>query len=431
MKLTRNFLLLSILILVFSCSRKEDPINLNNSNLSIALKSDVGTSDSELIGMNTTVVFTVEGSDGVDYTNESKIFINDEEISGNTYFFETPGLYVAHAAYENITSNELSFEVLVPDTYTLTVDFPKALRNQPIRFGLINDQGADVSDDAVFFVNGNEITGNVFSSAVDAEYEVYATYTIQDEIYTTDIADFEIFIPKRKVVVEDYTGTWCGFCPAVAVAIDELRAVTEDVAVVAIHKSSSSIPDPLNFDRISELQDMFDVDNGFPKAQINRTVPWPRPYNLTEVTSMAGKNTDVSIAVNSRLNGDNLSVTVDVIYENGSTQGDKLVVYLLENGVVSPQANYYDQTPGHPYEGKGNPIEDYVHNDGLRNSLSNLFGDAIPNLPAYEVHSKTYNFTVPSHYVGENLSFVIMVVDSENNAKNAQYAKINENKSYE
>src|SRR5690554_3412867 len=259
MKLTRNFLLLSILILVFSCSRKEDPINLNNSNLSIALKSDVGTSDSELIGMNTTVVFTVEGSDGVDYTNESKIFINDEEISGNTYFFETPGLYVAHAAYENITSNELSFEVLVPDTYTLTVDFPKALRNQPIRFGLINDQGADVSDDAVFFVNGNEITGNVFSSAVDAEYEVYATYTIQDEIYTTDIADFEIFIPKRKVVVEDYTGTWCGFCPAVAVAIDELRAVTEDVAVVAIHKSSSSIPDPLNFDRISELQDMFDV----------------------------------------------------------------------------------------------------------------------------------------------------------------------------
>src|SRR5690625_7367850 len=88
MKLTRNFLLLSILILVFSCSRKEDPINLNNSNLSIALKSDVGTSDSELIGMNTTVVFTVEGSDGVDYTNESKIFINDEEVSGNTYFLK-------------------------------------------------------------------------------------------------------------------------------------------------------------------------------------------------------------------------------------------------------------------------------------------------------------------------------------------------------
>ncbi len=430
MKSSSKFLLLFIIILSFSCSRKEDPININ-SQLSIELKSDVSSSNSELIGMNTTVVFTVEGSDGEDYTNESIILIDNEEISGNTYYFENPGVYVAKAIYENITSNEISFEVLEPDTYTLTIDFPKALRNQPINFGLINDQGVNVSDEAVFFVNGNEIEGNVFSSSVEAEYEVYASYVINNKSYLSDIENFETFIPKRKVVVEDYTGTWCGFCPAVAVAIDELRAVTDDVAVVAIHKSSSSIPDPLNFDRISELQDMFDVDNGFPKAQINRTVPWPRPYDLGQATSMAGQNTDVSIAINSRLNGDNLSVAVDVIYENGSNQGDKLVVYLLENGVVSPQANYYDQTPGHPYEGKGNPIENYVHNDGLRNSLSNLFGDAIPNLPAFEVYSKTYNFTVPSHYVGENLSFVIMVVDSENNAKNAQYAKINESKNYE
>src|SRR5690606_6041236 len=129
--------------------------------------------------------------------------------------------------------------------------------------------------------------------------------------------------------------------------------------------------------------------------------------------------------------GSNLSVKVKLVYENGSTPGDKLVVYLLENGVVAPQANYFNETPGHEYEGLGNPIENYVHNDALRNSLSDLFGDPIPNLPAFEKYEKEYSFTVPSHYIGENLSFVVMVVNADNNAKNSQFSSINEEKNYE
>src|SRR5690606_37698368 len=265
---------------------------------------------------------------------------------------------------------------------------------------------------------------NTFSSANPGEFEVYATYEVNDESYTTETQDFEVFIPKRKVVVEDYTGTWCGFCPAVALAVDELRALTPHVAVVAIHKSASSIPDPLHFDRIQELQDMFNIDNAFPKAQINRTTPWPRPYDMSLPMRMAGTNSDVSISIKSQLSGDRLTARVNVIYENGSTSGDKVVVYLLENGVISPQANYYNETPGHPYQGLGNPIMDYEHNDGLRHSLSDLFGDPVPNTPAFEVFTREYSFTVPPHYVGENLSFVVMVVDSENTAKNAQFSKI-------
>ena len=103
----------------------------------------------------------------------------------------------------------------------------------------------------------------------------------------------------------------------------------------------------------------------------------------------------------------------------------------MENGVVSPQAHYFNETPGHPYQGLGNPIENYVHNDALRNSLSDLFGDEIPNTPAFEAYTKRYTFTVPAEYVGENLSFVVMVVNSDNSAKNAQFAEINEDKRFE
>ncbi len=431
MKFPFKFLILFAILAVVSCSKKEDPIVKPTDSLSLVLKSDAGSEALEVIGVNSLVVFTVLGSDGEDYTDVAQLYVNDEEIDGSTYEFTNTGQFSVKAKYEDIVSNSLTFEVLQPTERVLTVDVSKALRNQTITFSLRDDQGNNTADDANFYVNGELIPGNTFSSATIGDFEVYAAYEANEETFTTQTKDFVVFVPKRKVVIEDYTGTWCGFCPGVAVAIDLAREETANVAVVAIHKASAGIYDPFDFARIGELQAMFDIDNGFPKARLNRTVDWPRPYNLAQVMAMAGNETDVSIAINSQLNGSNLSVNVKVVYENGSTPGDKLVVYLLENGVIAPQANYFDQTQDHPYQGLGNPIPEYVHNDGLRNALSNLFGDAIPNTPAFQVHTKDYSFSVPSNYVGENLSFVVMVVNADNSAKNAQFSNINENKNYE
>ena len=426
-----KFLFLFVILAIVSCSKKEDPLVEPTAALSLALKSDAGSDELEAVGVNTAVVFTVIGSDGEDYTDVSQLFVNDFEIPGSTYQFMETGRFSVKAKYNDIMSNILGFEVLEPTERVLTVSALKALRNQTITFKLLNDQGNDMAAEATFYVNGEIISGHTFSSPTPGAFEVYADYEANDEPFTTDTKGFEVFIPKRKVVIEDYTGTWCGYCPGVAVAIDNVRAVTEDVAVVAIHKTSSTIPDPMHFSRIQELQNMFGVDNGFPVARLNRTVSWFNPYPISPVISMAGNDTNVSIAIDSQLSGSNLSVKVKVIYENGSTAGDKVVVYLLENGIVSPQENYFNETPGHPYEGLGNPIPNYVHNDALRNSLSNLFGDAIPDTSAFEVFTKEYVFTVPSEYVGENLSFVVMVVNSDNSAKNAQFSKINEDKNYE
>lgn len=430
-KFLPNFLILFAVLAIVSCSKKEDPIVQPETPLTLQLTSDAGSGELEVVGVNTTAIFTVTGSDGVDYTNLSQLLVNDEEISGTTYEFTQTGQFSVKAKYNEIVSNILNFEVLEPTERVLTVSVSKALRNQPVVFKLLDDQGNDTAADAEFYVNNELIAGATFASPTSGAFEVYAIYEANDETFTSTIKNFEVFIPKRKVVIEDYTGTWCGFCPAVAVAIDNARLATEHVAVVAIHKTSSTIPDPMDFARIQELQDMFGIDNGFPKAQLNRTASWANPYPMDRVLSMAGNDTDVSIGINSQLTGSNLSVKVKVVYENGSAAGDKLVVYLLENGIVSPQENYFNETPGHPYQGLGNPILDYEHNDALRNSLSALFGDAIPNKPAFEAYEKEYTLAIPSNYVGENLSFVVMVVDSENTAKNAQFSTINENKNYE
>ena len=436
-QLYMKFVLLFAFVAIVGCSKKEDPIGTGPQNLSIVLTSDAGDDAVEVLAIDQMVTFVVTGSDGEDYTASSKIYVNDNEIEGATYVFSEIGEFTVKATYQGITSNNLNFEVLSENERALTIDVVKAMRNQTITFGLLDGNGNNTASEATFFVNGSPISGFTYASTNEGDFEVYAEYVENGQILTSATKTFAVFIPKRKVVIEDYTGTWCGYCPALVVAIDDLREETEHVAVVSIHKETSSYPDPLDFLNIGDLQAEFGVSNGFPKAQINRTEAWVARSGPefvigdTGILAMAGSETNVTVAINSQLNGAEFTVEAKVKYENGSQAGDKLVVYLLESGVVADQANYFDETPGHPFFGKGNPIVDYVHNDGLRNSLSDLFGDNIPETQPYQEYKKNYSFSVPSSYVGSNLSFVVMVVDSENNAKNAQFAHINENKDFE
>src|SRR5690606_28240512 len=223
------------------------------------------------------------------------------------------GAFEVKAEYGSITSNLLNFQVLADTERALTIDVTRAMTEQPITFGLLDGDGNNTAAEATFYVNGSAISGFTFNSANEGNFTVYAEYGINGETYTSDEKEFSVYIPKRKVVIEDYTGTWCGFCPALIVAIDALKASTEHVAIVSIHKTASSYPDPLDFPKILDLQEEFGVGDGFPKAQINRTEAWPARSGPefviadTGILAMAGSETNVSIAINSQLIGSNLT----------------------------------------------------------------------------------------------------------------------------
>jgi thiol-disulfide isomerase/thioredoxin len=322
---------------------------------------------------------------------------------------------------------------LIPPTAEITVEKivrEASLRSQVIPFSVLNEMGDDVTSTTTFYVDGEEITGNTFSSPVIGEFEVYGTYNENGVFITTNTVPFTVIIPKRKIVVEDYTGTWCGYCPSVAHAVEVAHAATNDIAVVAIHKTASSIPDPMHFDDIQLLQDEFGV-SGFPSARINRSTVWSSPYEVDGIVSMAGVETDLAIAILSKLEGNTLTVRTDVVYENGSGSGDKLVVYLLESGVIHEQTNYYNSDATSPFYQQGNPIPDFVHNEALRLSLTEVLGDNISATAELEEFSKTFTVTIPAEFVVANLSLVAMVVSADNSARNAQFANLDQDKAYE
>lgn len=305
-----------------------------------------------------------------------------------------------------------------------------SLRDQEIPFSIVTSEGLDVTEVATFYVDGVAIEGNIFSSDVIGEFEVYGVYVEDGVEITTNTESFKVIIPKQKIVVEDYTGTWCGFCPRVAGAITSLKQETDDIAVIAIHETASSFPDPMHFDQVQILKDAFDVE-GLPAAKINRTSNWMIPHANSDITSIAGQDTDLAISINSQLTGSELLVQVNVVSEEALGSGDKLVLYLLEDHIVYDQVNYLNGDSTSPFFNLGDPIPDFVHEEVLREALTGVLGNAIPETEALTEYVTSFSFDVPENYVIDNLTFVAMVVDENNTAENAQTAHINEYKAYE
>lgn len=411
---------LSVIAFLMSCSKSETPINLSDGLKSIVLTSNA---NNDIAGIDVDVLFNVLGDDGEDYTNQASLYLNGEQLEGDSYSFSDIGSYDVIAELDELTSNTLSLTVIDQLTRELQLSETRLMRNQEVTFTLLDYTGENTAADATFYINDSPISGEKFQNVEPGMYEVYASYIVEGEMINSEVGEFSIYIPKRYLVLEDYTGTWCGYCPGVLEAIDQVMEETEYVSVVAIHKTSYSFADPMHFDELPTLESEFDVQ-GFPSARLNRKEKWIRPYPHAQAMVYPGQETDRSIRIDSKLRGDNLKIDVDVVFENGSEGSDKIVVYLTENGIIHDQINYYDDDPESPYFEAGNPIPDFEHNNVLRKSLTNVLGDAVPTLDAFERHSFNYDINLDSEYNKDALEVVVMLVNNANTAQNARTAKI-------
>jgi len=88
----------------------------------------------------------------------------------------------------------------------------KGLRNQEISF--FDMFGAiDNTTIATFYVNDEPIEGNKFSSSTAGMFKVYSQYNVDGMTTISQVDSFEVYIPRKKALIEGFTGTWCGNCP--------------------------------------------------------------------------------------------------------------------------------------------------------------------------------------------------------------------------
>ena len=172
------------------------------------------------------------------------------------------------------------YEVIEPEIVTGLSVYPSYLRNQQISFSVFDIDGNDITSQSTFFVDGVSIVGNQISYPEIGSHQVYAEYSIESIVYNSDTKTFNIVIPETKVAIEDYTGTWCGYCPRISHAIEELRLITDKIAVVAIHNG-----DPMAISQESDLRNEFGIF-GFPTGRINRTIDWSYPHTSNMIETL-------------------------------------------------------------------------------------------------------------------------------------------------
>lgn len=292
------------------------------------------------------------------------------------------------------------------------------LKDQLISFNMIDSEGNNITSSTSFIVDNQLINGNTISYDELGNHEVYADYTIDSQIYSTDLIGFNIVEPINKVVVEDYTGTWCGYCPPVAHAIYELKEVYDNIISVGIHNN-----DELTIDQESDLRSELGI-SGFPSARLNRTISWLDPYQISDVNSLLSEENHVAISINSNL--ENIELGVDLrIVSNVELVNHKLVIYLVESNLIYDQSNYFNYVEDSYFYNLGNPIENYSHQDVLRKSITNISGNVLDIIQPLNDYKFNFNVQINPDFVVENLAIVAIVVDSNNNAINSQLGAVN------
>jgi thiol-disulfide isomerase/thioredoxin len=279
------------------------------------------------------------------------------------------------------------------------------LKGDTFTFQVKANNSTDVTVESYFKVDGITIDGNAFATSTEPkEYLVQAFYKdLESELIIIEGSDG---YPKN-VLIEDYTGTWCGNCPRVSYAIDQVKQQTNRVVPVAIH-----ISDSYTFDGAIAVNDEFGV-NSYPYARLNRIYKWTAEEqdHISEAINQTGL-AQLGVAITSTLLGNELDVTAKVKFKEDFNNPLKLVVYLTENGLIHDQENYTT------YFGGAAILENFEHNEVLRAIFTHHLGDVIPESETIQdnIFTKQLQESIPiSIENSDNLHLIVFVVDAITN----------------
>ena len=240
----------------------------------------------------------------------------------------------------------------------------------------------------------------------------------------------------KKVLIEEFTGAWCGYCPDGAHRLENIIDSNDgNVIGVSLHNG-----DQMAVGHTDYLGSIYQ-NTGFPSGMVDRLSindvvsinrGWWEGVAMDQLTKVAS----CGLAIKSDVSGSKANIEVRVGFNAYMTGSYKLSVYLIEEKVSGEgygydQSNFYDTDPNSPFYQLGNPIVGYEHNHTLRAILSEQSGDSIDS--SYIISggefSSSYSVDISS-YDDDNLSVVAFITligstFTEHEVMNVQSCDIN------
>ncbi|NQX86351.1 MAG: Omp28-related outer membrane protein [Flavobacteriaceae bacterium] len=242
----------------------------------------------------------------------------------------------------------------------------------------------------------------------------------------------------KALLIEETTGTWCGYCPKGAVGLDHISTTYPNTTVpIAVHGGNG---DPME---VPEYKNgISNFTSGYPDGVIDRaTTSDPSASSLEDAyNSLLFPINPVDLDVTSTLSGSDLTITADAtFYTNISSANYKLAGIIIENGVTGTNSGY-DQVNAYSggstamggYENLPNPVPaaQMVYDHVGRALLGGFDGvdNSIPvSISAGDNFQTTFNYTIPATSNQDDMYIAIILINSDTGVViNAFQKSINE-----
>ena len=227
----------------------------------------------------------------------------------------------------------------------------------------------------------------------------------------------------RKILLEQFTTSQCGWCPAGADRIHSAIGTATNILWIKHHAGFGT--DFLTNDIHTRMLVFYDTSTFAPAMMVDRTrFNTERPGPVTSVGQVAEIQTlfayakqvatackvltpEIAYNPNTRKVTGRVRIRFGDEIWNANT---RITVYLIEDSLIGIQSDYNHGTQ-----------QAYVHMGTVRDTLTNMWGDALEVNASDRTSRYTIDYTLPDSYVYSHCKLVALVsnYDSEdvNNCK--------------
>ena len=389
----------------------------------------------------------------------------DIAIGYRASFAEADGLGYAPGSFSDGSSvyvnSSSSWESLSGGVFCIeaVVEGDNLPQNE-VRIGAVDDQTADFGVDSLTF------SGVVYNGGANAVSSFELTYTVDGEsaatTFATDMpvngkAPFSVTLHRtsfgthpvtftisqvngaddpymdnntttarmtfqdpefrRRVLVEEATGLWCGWCPGAAYVLEEVKKEYGSwFNPVAVHWDDKLAPDTSLPYAYADLYANF---TGAPSCMVDRKINTTPTNEMWTIYRNESVPTGAVLTTTCQWNADSTQLTVDADFYMAHDETDaqyNMVFHLLEDevkgqddalGEVFPQHNYYargqsgeaSNLPG--WIDKAEVTTDYVMMNLAIGAFPSFAGAPVVrgDIVGREHYQYRYTFDVPTHVI--------------------------------
>ena len=226
----------------------------------------------------------------------------------------------------------------------------------------------------------------------------------------TIMAQFSI----KKVVFEEFTGAWCQYCADGSYRAGVMDGNFPDALMISVHDG-----DAMAITAGGDLAAYYSPS--YPQALFNRSGALiSRGTWSSTMSSLLQGSSSVTVSFDSvgyDAQTRTITAKVGALYTGVVTGDMRMNLVVTEDDVTGTgsgynQVNADNSTPGHPYQGLGNPIVGFQHRHVAREYVDGAWGTGgvIPTTCNFGTSaSQTFTYTIPANYDETKITLVAYI----------------------